>query len=150
MTSIDPNTREIRKRLTLKKGKVRVYRVTPDGDAQAVEFRYERRLRDYAFALQDLGKRLVVGLAEVAAVQQDNARLDTALASAEELGDYREDEITKLRADLDGVQNDVGAASALLETVQRELTSKIERLTEIVNRNNAITDQLRELSRNSS
>ena len=125
-------------------------RVVPGGDAQVVERRYERRLRDYAFALQDLGKKLIVALSDVAAVKQDNARLDTALASAKRLGTYREDEIEKLRSDLSGVQKDVGAASSLLKSVQRELTTKIEQLTDIVNRNNAITDELRSRALNSS
>ena len=81
-------------------------RVGPDKIDTAVKRLYSRPLRDYAILFGELAEQRVVMLASIQAVAGDNRLKETALKSAEELGEFREEEIRNLAVDLTGMERD--------------------------------------------
>jgi hypothetical protein len=95
----------------------------PNDIGKAVKKTYQRRLRDYATEFGELNRHRVMLMASVAAVTEDTARLKAALASAEKLGAFREEEIGKLRIDLAGITKEREIIEKHLATVQQQLAT---------------------------
>jgi len=95
-------------------------RVGPD-NAQAVEFRYDRTLRDYAFLFGEIARQQVVLLADIVAVQEDNAKQEGSLVIAEKISVFREKELQTLTSDLEGMAQDRSAIEKHLQAVGRHL-----------------------------
>lgn len=114
----------------------------PDEMDKAVKQVYQRRLRDYTTEFEELARDRVVLLADVAAVTQDNKRLQAALASAQELQAFREEELRKLRIDLAGVTKERETIEAHLATVEKQLANARRLLDETLRENARLAGQL--------
>lgn len=114
----------------------------PNDIGKAVKKTYQRRLRDYATEFAELNRHRVMLLASVAAVTEDNARLKTALASAEKLGAFREEEIRKLKNDLAGVEKERTIIEQHLATVQQQLATTRKLLNEAIAENRRLADDM--------
>jgi hypothetical protein len=82
---------------------------------------YHRPARDFAFEFGELAKRIGLLLTTKAALEQDNQRLELALAAARALGTFREEEIQKYTADLNGLAGDIRAVQQHLTIVQQQV-----------------------------
>ena len=117
-------------------------RLPPDKIGDAVKVLYQRRLRDYALEFDQLAKQRAVLMTDLEGVKLDNERLKTALASANELQAFREDEIEKLRTDLTGVTKEREAIAAHLKLVEQQLAKAQALLAETLRRNREMARQL--------
>lgn len=114
----------------------------PDDIGKAVKKTYQRRLRDYATEFAELNRHRVMLLASVAAVTEDNARLKSALASAEKLGAFRNEEIRKLSIDLAGLKKEREIIEQHLTTVEQQLATTRKLLGEAIAENRRLADDL--------
>ena len=110
--------------------------------ANAVKVIYQRRLRDYAAEFDELARRRVAMDVATAEVKKDIERLAVALASAKELQASREQEVQRLRSDLEGIQKERLAIEQHLKLVQQQLARGRELLDEALKRNSAMARQL--------
>lgn len=117
-------------------------RLGPENWDKAVTFRYERQLRDYGFLFHELAQRRTGLLAEIAAVTQDTQRLNTALASAKQLEQYRLDEKRKLEHDAAGLKRDLAAIRRLQGQVEQQLKNARQALTTFLADNNRLVGEL--------
>jgi hypothetical protein len=113
-------------------------RLPPDQLGQAATKQYQRRLRDYALEFDELARRRVALLVDIAAVQKDNERLKVALESAKKLQAFREDEIRKLNKDLAGATRDRQAIERHLAQVQQQLARGRALLAQTLRRNSEL------------
>lgn len=116
--------------------------VPPDAEDKAVAKQYRRRLRDYAMLLADLEANRAELIAREQAITSDIAKLEAALKGAEEIREYREEEITKWRHDLAAVERERKAIEAHASTLQSQV-DKATRLLEATLRENAQLAQVR-------
>jgi hypothetical protein len=116
--------------------------VGPNDIAKAVKKVYRRRVRDYATEFSELNRQRVLLLSSIEAVTQDNARLTAALASAEKLGAFREEEIRKLSIDLAGVKKERALIEQHLAAVEQQLAAKLKELGEKIAENRRLADDL--------
>ena len=116
--------------------------VGPNDMAKAVKKVYHRRLRDYASEFADLNRRRVMLLRSIEAVSDDNEQLKVALASAEKLGAFREEEIRKLTIDLAGVTKERQLIEKHLATVQAQLATARKLLDQAIIENRRLADEL--------
>ncbi|MCG8449979.1 MAG: phage holin family protein [Pirellulales bacterium] len=103
-------------------------RVGPENIDQAVKKLYDRPLRDYAYLFSELAEQRVVMLASIQAVTEDNKRMEVALKSAEQLGEFREAEKEALAQNLLGMQRDREAIEShrdLLQTLLQKTRTLI-------------------------
>ena len=114
----------------------------PDDLAKAVKKTYQRRLRDYATEFAELNRRRVLLLANIEAVTEDNLKLKAALASAEKLGAFREDEIRKLTIDLAGVTKERVLIEQHLAAVEQQLATARKLLDQAIAENRRLADEL--------
>jgi hypothetical protein len=114
----------------------------PNDIGKAVKKTYQRRLRDYATEFSELNRHRVMLLASVAAVTEDNARLKAALASAEKLGAFRDEEIRKLTIDLAGLKKEREIIEQHLATVEQQLATTRKLLDEAIAENRRLADDL--------
>ena len=118
-------------------------RLPPDQLGQAARRLYQRRLRDYAEEFDELARRRTMLSVDIEAVQKDNERLKTALASAEELKSYREEDLRKLNIDLEGVKKERDAIEQHLAKLQQNLARGRQLLAETLQHNSEMAGQLR-------
>lgn len=98
-------------------------RLGPEDEIKAVEWRYDRQLRDYAFLFAEAARQRVVALAEKAALVEDVAKLKTADQIAKQLGQQRTEEKGGLTGDLEHMIGDRQAIESLLGTVKLQLSN---------------------------
>jgi hypothetical protein len=125
-------------------------RLPPDKWAEAVTFRYERQLRDYAYLFQELAERRTELLADIAIAKQDTERLNAALASGQQVLQYREEEKRKLQHDLAGLQRDLSAIRRLQQQVEQQLQNARQAFTSLLAENNRLVGELARLQNVSS
>lgn len=114
----------------------------PENLASAAKVLYQRRLRDYAAEFDELSRRRVAMEVAKEAVDKDMKQLEVALASAEQLHDFREGEIQRLNTDLAGITKERQAIERHLAQVQQQLAKARELLTETLKRNSEMADEL--------
>jgi len=124
--------------------------VGPDDMGEAVKKLYQRRLRDYSVEFSELHRRRVELLANIEAVVADNEKLKAALASAENLGAFREDEIRKLTIDLAGVKKEREIIEKHLANVEQQLANARRLLGQAIAENRRLADELARRSPRSS
>lgn len=117
-------------------------RVGPNEMDKAVRKVYYRPLRDYDFLFSELTEQKAVLLAKKDALVEDNAKWKAALASAERLSEFRQQEIQLLESDLAGMKQDRQAIEAHLKIVQRQLANAKRLIDELVTRNANLASQL--------
>jgi hypothetical protein len=117
-------------------------RLPPDQVAQAPRKVYDRRLRDYALEFDELSRRRLDLVVDIAAAKQDLARLTAAQESAKKLQAYREDEIQKLNNDMAGVAKERQAIERHLAQVQQYVANGRRRLEELLRRNSEMAREL--------
>jgi chromosome segregation ATPase len=117
-------------------------RLGPDETEGAVQTVYHRRLRDYALEFRDLTERRAVLLTAVAGLTLDNQRLADALASAERLMAFRQDEANKLNSDLAGLSKDRQAVDRLLAMVEQQVERIRTLLEEKLRDNSRLASEL--------
>lgn len=117
--------------------------VPPDSaDELGVAQRYRRRLRDYAFLLADLEADRAELIAREQAITSDLAKLDAALKGAEQIRDYRTEEIEKWRHDLAAVERERRAIESHASTLLQQIENA-KRLLDATLRENAQLAQVR-------
>jgi hypothetical protein len=116
--------------------------VGPENMDKAAKKLYQRRLRDYAIDFAELNRRRVVLLADIESVTKDTERLQAALASAEKLGAFREEEKRKLEIDLAGVKKERAIIETHLATVQQQLATARKLLNQAIAENRRLADEL--------
>ena len=116
--------------------------VGPDDLDKAVAFRYERPLRDYAFLFAEFVRQRVVLLADLAAVTQDNAKLEAALQSAKQLSKFREKEKQWLASDLKGMRQDRQTIEAYRDLVQRQWRNARQIIDQLLASDSELASQL--------
>ncbi len=109
---------------------------------KAVRFEYRRELRDYNFLFSEYSKRWIQLLADQASLIEDNKKLQATLASAKELGAYREAEQQKLKFDLKGVQADRKAIEQHLAALETSLANAKNLLAQTLEQNLALATDL--------
>jgi hypothetical protein len=124
--------------------------VGPDDMSKAAKKIYQRRLRDYSVEFSELNRRRVALLANMEAVAADNEKLKAALASAEQLGAFRDDEIRKLTFDLAGVKKEREIIEKHLATVQQQLANARRLLDQAIAENRRLADELARRNQRSS
>ena len=97
--------------------------VGPENLDQATKFLFDRPLRAYDYLFSELARELVVKLASIQAVTEDNALLEASLQSAEQLSKFRQQERKSLSNDLTGMKQDREAIEAHRDQVQKQLTN---------------------------
>lgn len=117
-------------------------RVGPDQMDQAVKRLFDRPLRDYAYLFEEFGRQRAILLAAQDAAREDNAKLEAALASAKQLSQFRQQEITALSSDLEGMETDLAAVVKHLKVVQRQLSNAQQLVTDLLADNSARARQL--------
>lgn len=125
-------------------------RVGPDDAAKAVEWRYDRQLRDYGYLFAELLRRRVVMEADVAALKQQNADLAAAQVNAKKLEAHRTAEKAALAEDLGHMQNDLKFITNLLATIDSQIANARGQANTLLQQNAAeaqtfISQQLAEL-----
>lgn len=119
-------------------------RVGPDDLDKAVKRLYNRTLRDYAFIFSELANEKVAILARQRAVTQDNEKLLKAIASAEETGKFRQQQINNLNADLAAMREDLAAIESHLSEITDLLAHFKQRVADYLQANSALAAQLTE------
>lgn len=119
-------------------------RLGPDEMDQAVKRLYDRPLRDYAYLFEESAREKAVLLAAQDAVTEDNAKLEAALASANELSQFREAERTALTSDLDGMNRDLAAVDKHRDLVLRQLSNAQKLIAGLLADNSARARELTE------
>jgi hypothetical protein len=110
--------------------------------ANAAKVLYQRRLRDYALEFDALAERRAVLLADLEGVKRDIQRLVAALASAKELQAFREDEIARLKVDLQGVTKERLAIESQLAKVRQQVAKAEALLAQALERNRQLVQEL--------
>jgi hypothetical protein len=125
-------------------------RLGPDEQATATEKRYDRPLRDYGYLFPELMRERVVMEADVAALKQQIADLETAHTNAKKLEGHRTREMTALNKDLKSMKRDRDFIKNLLATINSQIANARGQITNLLQRNASgaqtlINDQLAEL-----
>lgn len=119
-------------------------RVGPEKMDQAVKRLYDRPLRDYAYLFEEYAREKVVAEADRKAIIADNAKLEEALASAEQLSQFRDAEKTSLTSDLEGMTQDRVAAEKHRDIVQRQLSNAEQMIENLLADNSVRARELAE------
>ncbi|MDZ4657889.1 MAG: hypothetical protein SH868_09970 [Bythopirellula sp.] len=117
-------------------------RLAPEDLAKAVKKVYNRPLRDYAFLFSELARQKVVLMARVDAVREDNAKLEVAIASAEKLTTFREEETKLMTSDLTSMKKDRQAIEKHLQMVKRQLDNASELIDKLLATNSNLAEEL--------
>ncbi len=117
-------------------------RLGPDDQAKAVEWRYDRQLRDYAYLFAEAARQTAVALADKAALVEDVAKLKTANEIAKKLGALRTEEQAALAVDLEHMKADRQAIESLLATIKVQLSNAQRMLAALVVDNSRRADDL--------
>jgi len=119
-------------------------RVGPENMDQAVKKLYDRTLRDYAFLFGELAVEKVETIAKAAAIAQDIEKLKIALASAEETGQFRQQQIDATNKDLSAMKADLAAIQEHRDAVVSQLEHFRDSITAYREANTALARQLTE------
>lgn len=119
-------------------------RVPPDQLDKAVRKVFQRPLVDYAFLFSELAKEKVVLMARIDAVREDNAKLEAALASAEKLGKFREEEKKVMTGDLTGMKRDRAAIEKHLAMIRQMLDNAHKLVNDLLAENAKLATELAE------
>ncbi len=114
----------------------------PSDLSKAAKKVYQRRLRDYAAEFAVMARRRIALLTEIDAVNKDIARLVTAQEEAKRIQAFRENERTKLQADLAGVEKEKAAIEKHLADVQKLLARARELTADLLKRNDQLAAEL--------
>lgn len=117
-------------------------RLGPEDASKAVEWRYDRPLRDYAYLFSELAREKVLMLADVAALTEDVAKLKAADVNAKELTKTRTAQRAALQSDLGHMENDRRVIEGLLKTVQTQLANARNLTAEFLRQNTDFGRQL--------
>jgi cell fate (sporulation/competence/biofilm development) regulator YlbF (YheA/YmcA/DUF963 family) len=110
----------------------------------AVRKVYQRPLRDYAYLFSELIKDKIVLMARIDAVREDNAKLEAALASAEKLSGFREEQKELMKSDLAGMQQDRKAIEGHLQALRQQLENARKLVEDLLAANSALATELAE------
>jgi hypothetical protein len=110
-------------------------RLGPDDRAKATEKRYDRPLRDYGYLFPELMRERVVMEADVAALKQQIADLETAHTNAKKLQAHRTAEKTSLGQDLKFMERDLDFITKLLATINSQIVNAKSQVTDLLQRN---------------
>ena len=117
----------------------------PPGELNnAVRKTYRRPLRDFAFLFAELIKERAVLMARIDAVREDNVKLEAALASAEKLAAFREEQKGLMQSDLAGMEKDRTAIEAHLQAVRQQLQNARQLVGDLLTANSELADELAE------
>lgn len=94
-----------------------------DPKRKVVRRLYRRRLRDYAFLLNDFERERAALVARKQALETDIASLTIALSDAKATEQYRREELAKWRTDLDAVERDRRAIETHVAALQRQVAN---------------------------
>ncbi len=117
-------------------------RLGPNEMNKAVKKVYNRPLRDYSYLFSELSRQKAVLLAKRDALIEDNAKWTAALASAEKLGEFREQEIKLLQEDLAGMKQDHEAIENHLKAVNLSLKNAHELIDSLLAENSSLAARL--------
>ncbi len=106
-----------------------------DPDGKEVSKQYRRRLRDYAYLLNDYERERAELFAREQAITEDLVKLAAALKDAQAVEAYRQDELAKWQDDLTAVQRDRQALEAHVAALQKQLANAKRLLTETLREN---------------
>jgi hypothetical protein len=119
-------------------------RLPPDQLDKAVRKVFQRPLRDYAFLFSELAKEKVVLMARIDAVREDNVKLEAALASAEKLSAFREEQKELMETDLAGMKQDRAAIEKHLTAVRSMLENARKLVDDLLAENSKLATELAE------
>jgi hypothetical protein len=117
-------------------------RVGPDDKANAVEWRYDRPLRDYGYLFAELMRERVVMEADVAALKQQIADLAASQANAKKLQDHRTAERTALQQDLKFMERDRDFIKNLLATINSQIANAKSQVSDLLTANASLAQSL--------
>lgn len=106
-----------------------------DPDRTVVRKLYRRRLRDYAFLLNDFERDRAALVARRQALEADITNLTVALKDAETLEAYRRNELAKWRSDLDAVERERRAIESHVAALQRQVANARSLLADTLQEN---------------
>ncbi|HYO25675.1 MAG TPA: hypothetical protein VEQ85_12090, partial [Lacipirellulaceae bacterium] len=119
-------------------------RLGPDERDKAVEWKYERPLRDYAYLFAATSRQLVELRAQRDSLREDVRKLGEALEISKKFVAMRTEEQAGLTADLAHMQKDQEAIAAHLATIQRLLQNVERTITETQAENERMAQELRQ------
>ena len=119
-------------------------RVGPEDAEKAVEWRYDRTLRDYTYLFAELLRERVVKLALQAALTEDINRLKAALKSAQSLTAHREQKKQVLAGDLTHMVRDRQVIEQLLATIKSMIETARRQSSDLLAENMRLAQQLSE------
>ncbi|TWU30134.1 hypothetical protein [Bythopirellula polymerisocia] len=117
-------------------------RLGPNEMGKAVKKLYNRPLQDYSYLFSELSRQKAVMLAKRDALIEDNAKWTAALASAEKLTEFRENEIKLLQEDLAGMKRDREAIQKHLKDVNLSLKNARDLIASLLAENSSLAIQL--------
>lgn len=125
-------------------------RLGPDDQAKAASKRFDRPLRDYGYLFAELMSERVVMEADVAALKQQIADLETAHANAKKLQAHRTAEKGALQDDLTHMERDRDFIKNLLATINSQIANAQSQASDLLKQNAAgaqtlINDKLTQL-----
>lgn len=110
--------------------------VPPDeADEKAVSQQYRRRLRDYAYLLNDYERERAELVAREQAITEDLAKLADALENAKAVEAYRQQELAKWQADLTAVKRDREAVEEHVAALERQIANAKRLLADTLREN---------------
>lgn len=112
---------------------------------QVVEKRYQRPLRDYAFALREFSRQRAIDEDAMAQLLRDQQQLNESLAQAKKDIAYRQDEKKQLEADLKGFTFERDVVAAYLKDVQALSANVQTELERVTAHNGQLAGQLAQL-----
>jgi hypothetical protein len=105
---------------------------------------YVRTLHDYEEAFHNIQDRFTRRTEDILRAQRDVAALNTTIAATSAQSQYRHDEHTKLKQDLDGFERDKKQLTDLAATLETQKKSLLEELSSLFQANLALEQQLTE------
>lgn len=117
----------------------------PNELANAVKKLFNRPIRDFAYLFGELAEQRVVLLTNIRSVTADNEKQTVALKSAEELGEFRKDEIAALEKNLEGMKLDREAIESHLATLQTMLRNAKSAMDATLAENSSYANKLTDM-----
>ncbi|TWU00723.1 hypothetical protein Pla108_16750 [Botrimarina colliarenosi] len=106
-----------------------------DPEGKGVAKQYRRQMRDYTLLLNDLEAERAELVAREQAMTADIAKLEEALANAEKIKAYREEELAKWQADLAAVERERKAIEAHEAALRAQVANAQRLLAETLKEN---------------
>lgn len=105
--------------------------------SKVFEWRYDRPLRDYGYLFPELMRERVVMQADIAAIKQQIADLETAHANAKKLQAHRTAEKDALGEDLKLMERDRDFIKNLLATINSQIANARTQVADLLKQNTA-------------